>query len=425
MPDPSKGERRRFGDQIGEWDGQQWNKADATIGATPTRTWTDTAVDALPAIGGAVGGILGTVSGIPTAGLTSAPAAIAGASILGAGGEAAKQLINRVRGKDTPQTSGAAALGIGEQGAIQGALEGAGQAVMPVLAKTGEAVYRGYLKPSLSRVNLPKAARIVRTAIEENLPVTAGGLKQADAVITQLKAKVDSLLASAPGRTVSLPEIADDVRAWAKRAFDRPGRDPADYQKALAVADRIDKHPSLAASGSGGLDVELPAANQVKRDLQASANDKFGVPGVSAEVATEKYASASARRAVEQGASGLSDASGQGVGALNMRESKLIDVARALERATGREGNLHKLYGARALVGAAAGSGEFARTHDPYAAAATALASQLALSPAIATRAAILAVKIGERVPGTVAADAARAAVQAALEAGQQAEPNP
>src|SRR5580765_8442894 len=86
------------------------------IPALAPRTWTDTAVDALPAVGGMVGGALGSLSGIPTLGLGAVPGAITGATVLGGGGEAARQLINRVRGRDAPSTPTEAATSIGLQG---------------------------------------------------------------------------------------------------------------------------------------------------------------------------------------------------------------------------------------------------------------------------------------------------------------------
>src|SRR5262249_34299619 len=161
-----------------------------------------------------------------------------------------------------------------------------------------------------------------------------------------------------------------------------PGRDPADYQAVLKVADRIDGHPSVGAPiptqiGPQQPLADLTTANTIKRDLQTSAADKFGVPTGSAETAGEKYASSAMRRAIETQAAE--------VGPLNAQQSQLIDTARALARATARDANTNKLYGARALAAAAVGGGEYARSRDPYSATAMALASQLALDPAVAT----------------------------------------
>ncbi len=89
------------------------------------KTWTDTAVNALPAIGATAGGIIGGVGGtVAGMGIGGVPGAAGGAGLGGAAGEAAKQLINHVRGAEAPQTSSDAALAIGKEGAIDAASTG-------------------------------------------------------------------------------------------------------------------------------------------------------------------------------------------------------------------------------------------------------------------------------------------------------------
>lgn len=419
MADPAVGEQRTFNGQLAEWDGKGWRPVSKSA---PARTWTDTAVDALPAVGGMVGGALGGAAGaLPTLGLGGVPGAMVGAGVLGAGGEAAKQLINRARGLQAPSSAGEAATAIGEQGALQGGLEGAGRAVMGTVTPVAEAVYRGYLKPSLSKVNLPKAAQIVKDAIAENLPVTPGGALRAQELIGQLNGKVNDLLSQATGKTVNLSEIADGVRGWAKRMYDRPGRDPNDYKAVLKVADRIDQHtPVNPFDPAQPAEATMPAGNQIKQDLQSSVGDKFGVPNGKAETAGEKYASAQMRKGIE--------AHVPDVAPLNARQSRLIDVARNLNNAVAREGNQQAMYGVKSMVagtlGTAAGGSDYYQKRDPLAAAATgavtALVSRMALTPAVATRAAILATKMAEKIPGTAVADLARVAVQVASEAQEQ-----
>lgn len=377
----------------------------------PPRTWTDTAVDALPMVGGTVGGIVGGIGGTAFGmGVGGVPGAMGGATLGGGAGEAAKQLVNRLRGADAPASATDAALGIAGQGAVQGALEGVGQAVPAALVKGGQAVYRGYLKPSLAAKQLPKADQIVRTAIDEALPVTKAGAAQAQKVIGQLRTEVDSILASMPGE-VDLHTVADKLRAWATKVYDRPGRAPSDLDAAMKVADRIDAHPSMRPTPPlARVDrVDLTTANQVKRDMQSGASSAFGVKS-GAEKSAEKEGSRYLRQGIEQQA--------PQVGAINARESQLIDAARALERATGREGNLHKLYGARAVVsGAVGGAGAYEKTGDPYKATAMAAALAAGLHPAVATRVAILAAKLGAQMPGQAASAVARAAITAVSEA--------
>lgn len=375
------------------------------------RTWTDTAVDTLPMLGGAAGGIIGGIGGtVAGMGVGGVPGAIGGATVGGAGGEALRQLVNHARGAEAPSTPGQAATDISIQGGVQGALEGVGQGAVAAATPLASAVYRGYLKPSLSKVNLPKAAEIVQTAISEAIPMTKGGLAQTQKLIGELNGKVNDLLSHASGRTVNLSDIANSVRTWAKQTYDRAGRDPRDYEAAMKVADRIDTHPSVMEPpfSPQPATADPLAANQIKRDLQGAARDKFGVPGGTAETAGEKFASSAMRKGIEQQA--------PGVGPLNMRESKLIDLARSLQRGLGRDANTQSLYGSRTIVAAGLGGGEYARSRNPYSAAAMALAGEIGLHPAVATNAAILATKIAAKVPGTAVADVARAAVQATSE---------
>lgn len=134
------------------------------------RTWTDTAVDALPAIGGVVGGTLGAMTGIPTAGLTSLPAAVTGAAILGAGGEALKQGINRMRGVEVPATPTDAALDIGKQALIQGGTTAAvggvvkGAQVAAPYAMKGIAAVADSVNPDLVGLVSPRLANAFRIA---------------------------------------------------------------------------------------------------------------------------------------------------------------------------------------------------------------------------------------------------------------------
>jgi hypothetical protein len=386
---------------------------DSVVPKTKPRTNLDRLVDALPMVGGMVGGALGAATGIPTLGMASAPAAIAGAGVLGAGGEAARELINRARGADAPPTAGQAAKDIGVQGAVQGGMEAVGQGVTAAVTPVAKAVYRGYLKPSLSKINIGKAKEIVDTAFRENLPVTAGAVDEAGRRISALKTQVDDLLANTPGM-VDLHQVAEKVRAFARQTFSRPGRGTDDLQAALDVADRIDAHPSMTPTPPNAWNdlVDLSSANQVKRDLQEGVGpSQYGIKSKAGTTA-EKMGAREMRTTIE----GLAP----DVGPLNARESRLIDLARSMRQAVGREENRNALFGVPSLMSGLAGGEEYQRTRDPYQAAATALATRIGLHPAVATRAALLAARMAEQVPGTVVSDVARAAVQAVLEAQKQ-----
>lgn len=126
------------------------------------RTWTDTAVDAIPGLAGlagaAIGGAGGTVAGMGIGGI---PGAAGGAAVGTAGGEALKQLINRARGSDAPSTMGEAATGIAvpalEAGATTAALGGAGKLLRPVAGTVLQKVGSAMESPSSIRQMAGKA----------------------------------------------------------------------------------------------------------------------------------------------------------------------------------------------------------------------------------------------------------------------------
>lgn len=374
------------------------------------QTWTDTAVDALPIVGGAVGGMLGAMTGIPTMGLTSAPAAITGAGILGAGGEAAKQLINRYRGKAAPGTITDAASDIALSGASNAAMEGGGQAIAAVGAPVARAVYRGFLKPSLAKNAVRKAGQITETALQEGIPITASGAAGAEDVIKTMNAQVKSLLAQSNGK-VDLHTIANRVRAFAKTKYFKPGVPLEDYQAALKVADNIEMHPSLGippGAKPSRIDVSVSRANEIKGGIDdAIGGQNFGVER-GATKTVQKFARRALRRDIEQQAGGATGA----VAGLNARQSRLIDAAATINRAVAREESKNPLYGVTTLVAGAVGGAEYARTRDPYYATAKALALKAAMNPAVATRAAIVAYRLGSK-SGAAVATVARAAVEA------------
>lgn len=142
-----------------------------TIGPLPpfaSRAWlkstaytlADKATNLLPAAGGIGGGLLGAPGG--PAGM------IAGATIGGGGAEAARQLLRRGIGFESPQTSSDAAEGIGSEGLRQGAYEASGQvlgragkAIAPKLAEAAVAPGKRMLK------SLPPDVNIGQTLLDE------------------------------------------------------------------------------------------------------------------------------------------------------------------------------------------------------------------------------------------------------------------
>lgn len=342
------------------------------------------------------------------------------AELPGAVADVARNLVTQPKATLSGLVQGATsgAVDAGLSAGVNASMNATADAAMKGVGATGRAIYRGYLKPSLRASKLSIASEVVDTAIREGIAVTRSGLKHANVLKGQLRAEVENVLKASPD-SVDLHAIAERVRAFAKREYYRPGVPTTDFDAAMKVADTIDAHPSLGlpADHVGPVNVPASNANVVKQDIgNAVGDNQFGMPGSKASTRTGKYAYAKTRQAIE--------AVAPSVAGPNARNSKLIDLASAIKRAVEREGNQYALHGTKSLVSGVVGSEEYARTKNPYQAAAVALGTRLALTPEVMTRFAIVAARLGDQVPGIAPLAAARLAAQAFgySEAQQQPE---
>jgi hypothetical protein len=378
------------------------------------RPWLDTATSLLPTAGGIAGGIVGGIGGtVAGMGVGGVPGAVGGATLGGAAGESLRQLIDRLRGQEAPGTASEAASRIGMQGAIQGGSELIGAGIAKGATKGAQAVYRGYLKPSLAANKLAKANQVAQTALDEAIPITRGGTAKAQQIIGELRAEVDDLLAKSKG-TIDLKRVADRVRAFARRRYFKPGVDTSDYQMALGVADKLDAHPSLKlppGAKATRIDVPLSAANESKRGLYTSIKEAgFGTPQ-GAKKSTEKYAAHQLKTGLERVAPAIAP--------LNARESKLIDAATAIAKAVEREANQYPTYGMKSVVSAGAAGGSYYRGDSPTTALGKGLAVRALLTPGAQSHAAIVASRLSRQL-GIGAASAARLAAYVLSEADEE-----
>lgn len=179
------------------------------------RTWVDVAVDALPAAGGLAGGVIGGVGGTAFGmGVGGFPGAVGGAALGGGFGEASKQLINRVRGREAPTTSLEAAGDIALQAGVQGASEGVGLGAM----KAGKMAAHGLMDFAIRPA--PTVAKefgdIAGTAIAERLPVgsiipgTTKGSNLAQRALRESSGKTRDLLSKsdAAGERIGAEALA-------------------------------------------------------------------------------------------------------------------------------------------------------------------------------------------------------------------------
>lgn len=351
-------------------------------------------VQMLPVIGGVAGSVLG---------------GSVGAAIGAGGGEAFRQLDNRLSGKPAPNTPTEAAAQIGLEGAFNAAADLLGLGTTKLVQKGASAVYRGYLKPSLSQKNVRKAAQVVTTAIREMLPISETGVARGQALVSMINSQVnDALRQATKTGVVDLHGIAENVRRFARRVYGKPGTPPANFDAVMAVADEIDRHPSLGLpSGAqpSRVDVSPAQANQVKQSLDRAIGDNFGVEG---KAATEgrKVGRNAARRAIENVVPEIAP--------LNKREAEIIDALKAVTQASGRESNRNAIFGVPSLMSFGAAGYAGASGSDPVTAAIGGLVTRGLLTPQVASRAAFLSHRFA-RVPGTAADLAVRMGALIAL----------
>lgn len=388
-------------------------------GKHPMARFGEMVTDALPMIGGAVGGTLGAIGGtVAGFGVGGVPGAAAGATMGGAAGEAGKQLLNRAMGRDTPDTPGEAAQGIATQGAMQGAMEGIAGGVPLVAGSAARAVYRGYLKPSLAGTELKKAREIVQTALREALPISQAGEARGKRLIAEINQQVNYALKNAGGKPVDLHEIAERVRSFARKRYAGSGAPKADFDAAVKVADEIDAHWTMGLPEGvrpTRVDVTPAKANETKQRLDRAIGDTgFGV---------ERNAATEARKVGRHAARTAIEDVVPAVKGLNKRESELIDALESVTKAAGREENKDAFLGMRTLAAAGFGGASMNAGEDPTTALVQAAAIRAGLSPNLMSRAAILASKFA-KVPGTGVALAARMGLIIAMRESDEEPPN-
>ena len=284
---------------------------------TEGRSWADTAVDALPALGGAAGGIIGGIGGTAFGmGVGGVPGAVGGATLGGGAGEAAKQLINRARGKEAPGSATEAATGIGKEAAIQGAAEGVGIGTGRILTKGARRLYQSALKPGLdvTKGSAARLAEVITTGLEEGINPTARGSGKIGRIVTGIQNKVKPLIQAAGqrGQRIDRVGVAREAEDFAKGQF--AGLAPkADHAAIEGVVDEF------VAGAPSRVDEAFEAAQREGSLLRKTFGQRGG-------------ADVEARKALQHG---TRQAVGRAVPEINpllTRESKLHRLGKAVNR---------------------------------------------------------------------------------------------
>lgn len=311
--------------------------APAAPAATPARTWTDTAVDLLPSAGGLAGGIMGGIGGtVAGMGVGGVPGAVGGAALGGGAGEATRQLINRARGVDTPQTSADAAKGIGVQGAIQGGAQAVGAGLGAVASRLAPAMMQSALKPgiqtTLAAVKSGKVPPVVKTLLDEGINVTPGGIEKLNGIISATNAEIKAALASLPqgSMAVSAKDVASRLAGTAARFANQVN--PVGDLSAITDAGQ----EFVAAHGPY---MTLPDAQAVKQGTYAALKSKAYGEVKEASIEAQKALA----RGLKEEIAAEAERSGLDLSSLNGREGKALDALQAVAKRVAVGGNANPL----------------------------------------------------------------------------------
>lgn len=276
------------------------------------------ALEALPAVGGIVGSLVGSpglVTGPPGLATTAA-----GAALGGAGGEAIRQLARGAIGATTPTTAGGVALEMAKEGAIQGGAQAAGGLLGKGLAAGGTRLMQSAVKPPLKMAK--DVPRIVQTLLKEGINVSPRGVENLDRLLSAKNAEIAEAVANAPG-LIPKERVAARALPVAQRLA-RQVNPNADLEAVGSTVQEFLQHPTT------GVSLTVPEAQAMKVGTYAQIGKNYGKLS-SATVETQKAL-----------ARGLKDeivAEAPQVAGLNAAESDLILAREAVGRRVALSGN--------------------------------------------------------------------------------------
>ena len=309
---------------------------------TGYRSNADVITPNLPAIGGAIGGLIGAETG---------PGAIGTAAAGGAIGESAKQLINRMRGTgDVPQTGGEAAAGIAGQAALQGAFQGAGIGLSKLGDTLGPALMQKAVKPAVEKTvaGAAKATQIAKTLLDEGITVSKGGLEKLNGLLQATNDEIRSVIGGST-KVINPTAVASrgaqteakfatqvnptaDVNAVRQSVQDFVGTAPT--KTTLQPVIGSDGRPLMDARGRPVLrpqtGIPVQAAQDMKTGTYRALAGKYGEEG-SAATETQKALARGLKEELVNAHPELAD--------LNARDSALIQAQQALTRRVIAAGN--------------------------------------------------------------------------------------
>lgn len=323
--------------------------------AVPTpdeaRTWTDTAVDALPLIGGMAGGMAGAALG---------PLAIGTAAIGGAGGEGFRRTINALRGKGVDASAGETIAGITRSGAEQGIGQAVGMGAAAGLAKAGKLAMRGAVGAQTALRRKFPTVDLEDIALREGVGLPGTDIPKAASAASKGVSAAGRAADAGGAAKIQPREITKGLRPLYDRATQT--RRP-DAQREIVEAAN-----SVRNTFRGGIGVEDALAT--KSDLASQASQVMQGAANPRSASTAKKILGAESRALGKAAK----ARGPGVGEALERSQELM----ALEEAVKSMANPSRL---RLVIGGGAGAASGFGSGDPLQGVQSGLAMYALTSP--------------------------------------------
>lgn len=274
----------------------------------------------------------------------------------------------------------------GKSAILDGLLQGAGSVVSKGLEAGGNAIYRGLAKPVKALRDSFGGDDMVRTAIEEGTPITAGGVSKMAGKVAESRSAALGLVDDA--EKAGVPGVAPGqvARAYPRVVSELRRRVDIGQPTDLGAVGRRGRAIANTAQRTGGR-IPLTRAQQLKETAQDSASGAYRQmsAGGSAQLSADNLLDEATARGLREGI----EQQVPGVGAQNAVTQKRLGALRMLEDAMERQGNNNAVGGMKDLIAIGGGAGIGQLSGNPEAGTTAGLLMALLSRPGMGSRAAI------------------------------------
>lgn len=294
-------------------------------------------------------------------------------------------------------------------------IKGIGEAVIPKIRAKASAVapelYQSALKPSTT-FKPAKTARLIRAGLENEVPVSPGGLEKLGDLIENLNDEIKSVVESRPEATIDPNKAATRINQVKSRFANQvnAGQDVAAIERSrrqfLKEQGAVAEKPGIPAQPTGLLDEfgrpimgkETPATPAQPAPPMPAAKAQQLKMGTYQQLKSKSYgemktAPTEAQKALAYGLKEEILTQFPELKTLNAQESKLLDLKPVLERAVQRISN-HQIGGIGTPIAAGAAK---AVTGSNLAAGVTGLIKAVIDNPNVKSRLAIALNRAGKK----------------------------